>query len=1067
MKKLLFVIIILWSIGLTAQGEAANWYFGNEASIRFDQGGITVLNNSVLNTTEGSATISDPGGNLLFYTDGSTVYNRNHEMMENGFGLLGDNSSSQSAIIVPKPNDINIYYIFTVDAEESNNPAGLNYSEVDISLDNGLGAVTQKNINLLERSAEKVSVVLRDCFDGSLWVVSFSSEDGTTTNFNTYHAFQVNNTGVVTTPISSIFNTLNIDNGRGYLKFSPDGNRLASANFIAGTVNLYDFDALSGIVSNQQELIINNISNLPYGIEFSPNSQLLYVNSAFSTGFGINSRNPLDHTTVLVQFNLNAANIQASEFILDDRVLFRGALQLGIDGRIYRALSSTFFEGSQFLGVINNPNVIGAGANYQHNAIDLSPNLSMQGLPPFDQSLFVNRIDIIRNGISATRLDLCEGESFTLIGDDIAGATYTWSRDGIVLTGETTFELLISQGGFEDGFYELVINPNNGGCPIIGQALVVISPAPEAFDTTIVQCDEDGIVGGFNTFDLASSIAEVTGGIANRTVQFYPTLLDAQTPNTAAEITDTIIITDDLTQTFFARISITTASSGCFSIAEISLDATLAMGNNTSLEECDTDGTLDGFFTFNLPDANQNISSAPNLTFTYYLTVNQAILSQSPLPNNFTNTIADNQTVFVRVENDEGCFSINEIELTVTTLDIVETDEEIMYCELQFPQTITLSSDVPEDEIDDFTFLWSTGETTPEIEVNTIGVFMVVADNLNTCSQFLKTITIIPTDIDTTETEENVTYCELQFPQTISLSTDVQEDEVDDFSFLWSTGETTPEIEINEIGVFTVMADNSETCSRFLKTITVTPTNINTTQTEEELNFCEFNFPETVILNSGISTNEIDNFTFLWSTGEETPEIEVNDIGVFSVTATNAQSCSTITRTITINIALTTTIEDTIDIDINDGNQNNNSVTINISGSGDYEYAIDDINGPYQNNNRFENVEPGFHTIFIRDLTNCQVAEREISVIGFLRFFTPNGDSYFDTWQVIGLSANFQPRSTIFIFDRYGKLLKQLDPLGSGWDGTYNGRNMPTNDYWYRVTLEDGRLFRGHFTLKR
>ncbi len=91
----------------------------------------------------------------------------------------------------------------------------------------------------------------------------------------------------------------------------------------------------------------------------------------------------------------------------------------------------------------------------------------------------------------------------------------------------------------------------------------------------------------------------------------------------------------------------------------------------------------------------------------------------------------------------------------------------------------------------------------------------------------------------------------------------------------------------------------------------------------------------------------------------------------------------------------------------------------------------------------------------------------DISVIGHAKFFTPNGDGYNDFWQIKGINASFQPNSIIYIFDRYGKLLKQLSVKSEGWDGTFNGTKMPTDDYWFKLFLEDGRQYSGHFTLKR
>lgn len=168
-------------------------------------------------------------------------------------------------------------------------------------------------------------------------------------------------------------------------------------------------------------------------------------------------------------------------------------------------------------------------------------------------------------------------------------------------------------------------------------------------------------------------------------------------------------------------------------------------------------------------------------------------------------------------------------------------------------------------------------------------------------------------------------------------------------------------------------------------------------------------------------------------------------------------------RTITV---LPSNIATFDNIEVIDATQNN-MVTVFVSGEGDYEYAIDNPEGPYQDSNVFDNVAAGLHTIYVRDKNECGIVDELISVIGFPKFFTPNNDGYHDYWQVYGLSEEFQPQSVIYIFDRYGKLLKELDPVSPGWDGTYNGFPLPSSDYWFHVTLEDGRVFKSHFTLKR
>ena len=122
----------------------------------------------------------------------------------------------------------------------------------------------------------------------------------------------------------------------------------------------------------------------------------------------------------------------------------------------------------------------------------------------------------------------------------------------------------------------------------------------------------------------------------------------------------------------------------------------------------------------------------------------------------------------------------------------------------------------------------------------------------------------------------------------------------------------------------------------------------------------------------------------------------------------------------------------------------------------------------FQSNNILNNVYPGIYTLAVRDIkNNCGIVEQLISVIGFPQYFTPNNDGYHDTWQVLGVSIQFQPQTKIKIFNRYGKLLKELSPIGAGWDGTFNGKVLPNDDYWFSAKLQDGREFISHFTLKR
>ena len=115
----------------------------------------------------------------------------------------------------------------------------------------------------------------------------------------------------------------------------------------------------------------------------------------------------------------------------------------------------------------------------------------------------------------------------------------------------------------------------------------------------------------------------------------------------------------------------------------------------------------------------------------------------------------------------------------------------------------------------------------------------------------------------------------------------------------------------------------------------------------------------------------------------------------------------------------------------------------------------------------FTGVIPGLYTAYVRDKNECGITNENISVIGFPNFFTPNSDGFNDSWHVYGINTPKQVNSIVNIFDRYGKLLIQLNPFGNGWDGTFNGQKMPSSDYWFYVKLIDNRIFKGHFSLKR
>ena len=154
---------------------------------------------------------------------------------------------------------------------------------------------------------------------------------------------------------------------------------------------------------------------------------------------------------------------------------------------------------------------------------------------------------------------------------------------------------------------------------------------------------------------------------------------------------------------------------------------------------------------------------------------------------------------------------------------------------------------------------------------------------------------------------------------------------------------------------------------------------------------------------------------------------------------------------------------------------NNNTITINNSnnnlGIGDYEFTLDNYNGFYQDVPYFNYVSAGDHVLYVRDKNGCGVAELDVFILGFPKYFTPNGDPYNQYWNLKGWNSEYTNNSKIHIFDRYGKLLHSFGPWSIGWDGTFNGSPLEVSDYWFVAELvkEDGtiRQLQGHFTLMR
>ena len=331
--SLFFVFLTITDVAVQANSRYYDhWFFGDSIGISFDCDTPYVTQGS-LSTNEGVASISDPcSGELLFYTDGVRVWNRSHQVMKNGTGLKGNESSTQSALIVPMPGNPDRYYLFTSDADSFDKlpHVGVHYSVIDMNGGNGLGEIVEKNIPLLHSVAEKLVGILHQNGE-DFWVVGYELEG------SNYYAWKVSSDGI-SAPVVTNIPYSGLSESVGYLKASPDGRYLFSIMHRDTTGLLMEFDNGTGKITG----VLTQLTAW-YGASFSPNSKYLYSAREIAS-WGVYN---------LVRYTLslnNPESIVASEQVLKSLKYEVAAMQIGPDGNIYVALLPNL------IARINNPN---------------------------------------------------------------------------------------------------------------------------------------------------------------------------------------------------------------------------------------------------------------------------------------------------------------------------------------------------------------------------------------------------------------------------------------------------------------------------------------------------------------------------------------------------------------------------------------------------------------------------------------------------------------------------------------------------------------------------------------
>lgn len=684
MKKLFLLCFLFIPILTFAQLEAAWWFFGEQASVDFTSGAPVAAPPGNLITIEGCSSISDPCGVLQMYSDGTTVWDRNGNPMPNGTGLSGDSSSAQSAIIIPDLLRPDRYFLITV-ASAGSRANGLRYSIIDMNLNGGLGDVdvTRRDVVLIPNYSEKLTAALND--DGTFyWIVT--GEDGVYTSFPAAGGIILPSRAVVSNlPVTDTAGNSNI----GYLRLSPDASKIATT-YVSSTTGgwLMDFNKATGVINNPISLTTTRANNRFYGAEFSPNSQLLYIN-ANST----NSANAcgINNNREVLQYQIGGApNWNSSPFVLPATGANsgRGALQLGIDGKIYHARVC-----QRWLGVIRSPNSVGLAADYVDDGLALN-DFSQEGLPPFITSFFEPSFNSFPAGTAGSgsidQVNFCDGTTvqFEASTSDLCNtSTISWDFDD-GSAGSTIFNPVHTFPA--PGIYTVTLIVSNGGFRFEGTSEITIYANPIANAVTdVFLCDSDG--NGFETRDLDFIERPQVLGMQTNPDYLVSYHLSQNAANNNVSAIDMPYDFTTGTTAVYARISNNENDISRVCYDTVSFDVTVANVNGASrpndLINCDDDNN--GFSNFDLTTTESEVLSglpAASFTITYHTSAADAATGMNAVmnPSSYDNVVVNTQRIFIRLSDNGpiGCTSSTEVDLFVWDTPTANTVLDTAVCDI-------------------------------------------------------------------------------------------------------------------------------------------------------------------------------------------------------------------------------------------------------------------------------------------------------------------------------------------------------------------------------------------------
>lgn len=648
---------------------------------------------------------------------------------------------------------------------------------------------------------------------------------------------------------------------------------------------------------------------------------------------------------------------------------------------------------------------------------------------PISVSVFVT-IQQANNAGTSTTKNTCKNETlfdlFSLLGTNVTSGG-TWSLNG-VNRPNSTFDPAVDLSGT----YTYTI-PASGVCPALSSNVVVTNyDLPTLVTISDLKSCDDALDGndtnGQTTFNLTQKTAEILNNQANVTVTYHLLLNDA--------VSGTNAITSYTGATTIIYVRLFNTLTSCFNTTSFNVVVTpLPVVNAVvTLKQCDND--TDAITDFNLTEANVVLSNQSNLTFTYHASQLDAQNDVAPLTNTTNYNSANNGIVWARIENTDGCFRTAQVNLIVSATQIPATFQKIVleecddYIDLNDPDT---------DGIDYFSFSAATNSFASA--TNTILALFANSSNLTVTYYTTQAQALAEVNpIDTTNPNDfRNTVPNLQHIW-VRIDSNINNDCVGLGQYLDLKVNPLPNFDIIDYKLLCVQP-GSGAGSFPINATPITPGNYSYSWTPTNPN--STGGQQNAIFNasaSGIYKVVVTNTTTLCSKEDE--------MELFVSSAPNSVKLELVSEIFASGLA-------TIQAEV-------------IGGFGTYEFSLNQVD--WQTSPVFTNLPNGVYTVYAKDVNGCLPIKQSNSVttISYPNYFTPNGDSYNDTWNISGLTPEFEAK--IFIFDRYGKLLKQINPYASGWDGKLNGEEVPSTDYWFKIEYKEAGVqkeFKSHFSLKR